>query len=110
MTDLELYDEQEVLAILLAKPQENAWELSGLKADLFRNPVHREIASALVEVRDSGKRVHWKRVRGELRRRRQREAWAFTGKLHWAGGPPWGLTAAMSRLVFRKANPGREAA
>lgn len=104
MNDLDLYDEQFALACLLEKPDENRWELDGITADLFRNPVHREIAEALIRVRDSGKRVHWRRVRWVLKAQGRIEARAFVRELVRHNGLHAGLTASISRLVYRKHN------
>jgi replicative DNA helicase len=104
VTDLDLYDEQFVLACLLKKPDANRWELDGLSADLFENPVHREIAEALIVVRNSGRFIHWRRVRGELRKRDRMEAFRFVRRMVNRNGLHWGLTAAMSRVIYRHAN------
>jgi replicative DNA helicase len=107
--DAQKYDEQLVLAILLAYPQANEWELSGLSPDLFRNPVHRLIATALCRARDSGRRVHWRRVRALLRKRGHACA-ADVETLVRAIGTSWGLTAAVSRLHRARAENTRRAA
>lgn len=104
MNDLDLYDEQFTLACLLERPDDNRWELDGLTADLFLNPVHREIALALIAVRDSGRRVHWRRVRRVLKARGQMEAREFVKVLVRRNGLHAGLTASVSRLVYRRAN------
>jgi hypothetical protein len=96
-----LYDEQLVLAALLAFPHENAWELSGLDASLFLTPTHRAIATAIVKVRNSGQRFHWKRVRRVLGRRHP--AAAFVEPLMTAIGTSCGMTAAISRMHARRA-------
>lgn len=105
----QMQDEQYALACLLTWPDENRWELDGLTADLFSHPVHRQIAEAILEVRNSGRRVHWRRVRGVLRKRVQREAWALVRPLTRAVGAPGLLTSTMSRLVYAQANHRRAA-
>lgn len=92
-----IVEEQTALAILLAYPEQNRWELDGLEADLFAEPVHRLIARALCEVRDSGRRVHWRRVAGELKRRGH-ACHADVRRLVGAIGTKAGLTLAVSRL------------
>lgn len=109
MTDLELYDEQFVLACLLEKPDENRWELDGLTADLFRWPAHHHIAQALIAVRDSGRRVHWRRVRRWLRQHRFDNAAEYVHPMVKHNGLHAGVTASISRLVYLKHN-GRDAA
>lgn len=91
-------DEQEVLACLLWAPQEHGWELDGLGSGLFVDPTCRQIAMALQELRDSGKRVHWRRVRRVLNQRRQGAAASLVEPLVKALGTRCGLTAAVSRL------------
>jgi hypothetical protein len=95
-----LYDEQLVLAALLAFPHENAWELSGLEAGLFLAPTHRAVANAICAVRDSGQTFHWKRVRRVLGRH---PAAAFVEPLMAAIGTSCGMTAAISRMHARRA-------
>lgn len=97
-------DEQYVLGSLLESPEQNRWELDGLTADLFTHPVHRQVAEALISVRNSGKRIHWRRVRRALRKREQREAWAMVRPLVNAIGSAAMLTATMSRLVYARAH------
>lgn len=103
MTDLELYDEQFVLACLLESPEENGWELSGLDPRIFVSPTCRQIAESLVRARDSGRRVHWRRVRRDLKSRRELAAHFLTGALVRRNGLHIGLTAAVSRLTQRAA-------
>ena len=107
MTDLELYDEQFVLSCLLDDPRGNEWELSGLSPSAFRDPTCRQVASALVRVRDSGRRVHWRRVRGDLRARRELAAHHLCGLLVRRAGLSWGLTAAVSRIIHRATRASR---
>ncbi len=91
-------DEQVVLASLLAWPQANGWELSGLDPRCFSVVSHRKIAEALCAVRDSGRRVHWRRVRVELKKRGASGLAGEVPRLVRAVGTSIGLTAAMSRL------------
>lgn len=96
-------DEQEVLAGLLWAPQLQVWELGGLREDLFADPTSRHVARALIAVRDSGRRVHWRRVRALLRRRGQDAAARLVEPLVRALGTRAGLTAAISRIHQRAA-------
>jgi replicative DNA helicase len=97
-------DEQYALVCLLVWPDENRWELDGLTADLFTLPAHRHVAEALLEVRNSGRRVHWRRVRRVLKRKGQRDAWDLVQPLMRAVGAPGLLTSTMSRLVHARAS------
>jgi replicative DNA helicase len=91
-------DEQLVLAALLESPDANRWELDGLEADLFSRPLHRQIAEALIHVRERAVRLHWKRVRVELRGRGKSAAASLVEPLVRALGTHAGLTQAMSNL------------
>ncbi len=94
-------DEQEVLACLLSAPHMHGWELGGLREDLFADPTTHRIAGALISVRDSGRRVHWRRVRALLRRRGEADAAWLVEPLVRSLGTRVGLTAAISRLYRR---------
>jgi replicative DNA helicase len=96
-------DEQYALACLLEHPDTNRWELDGLTADLFTHHAHRQVAEALIEVRNSGRRVHWRRVRRALKRKGQRDAWDLIRPVMRAVGSEAILTATMSRLVQARA-------
>lgn len=96
--DAQGQDEQLVLAALLWRPQENRWELDGLEADLFSRPPHRQIAEALIRLRDRGVCIHWRRVRVELRGNRREVAASIVEPLVRAIGSTLGLTAALSNL------------
>lgn len=90
-------DESFVLAQLLASPRINAWELAGIGPDLFEVPVHRTIATAICAIRDSGRRMHWRRV-GVKAGPRGSPARRLVRALHFRAGIEAGLTAAISRL------------
>jgi hypothetical protein len=91
-------DEQEVLACLLWAPNLQTWELGGLTESLFADPTCRQIARALIAVRDSGRYVHWRRVRVLLRSQKREAAASLVEPLVRAIGTRVGLTAAISRL------------
>jgi hypothetical protein len=96
------FDEQVVLATLLRWPRRNAWELGGLEADMFADADHRVIAQALCELRDSGRFVHWRRVKGLVKRRRPDLAFFVEG-LSRALGTDAGLSPAVARLHAARA-------
>lgn len=102
-------EEQVVLACLLWRPQANRWELDGLEADLFTRPVHRAIADALIAQRDSGRFVHWTRVRKRLRRAGNAVAAEHVEPLVRAIGTTLGLTVAVSRLHYAREHRRRAA-
>lgn len=97
-SDYRRQDEQWVLACLLWSPYENGWELDGLELALFVDPTCRQIAMALLELRDANRRIHWRRVRTVLRRRGHTAAAALVEPLVKAIGTRSGLTCAVSRL------------
>lgn len=90
-------DEAFVLSQLLAAPGINAWELAGIAPELFEVPVHRAIAAAICAVRDSGRRMHWRRV-GVRAGPRGSPARRLVRALYYRAGIEAGLTAAISRL------------
>lgn len=96
------YDEQLVLALLLDDPAAHAWELSGLDPLWFSVPLHRKVAAAICQVRDSGRRVHWRRV-GVAAGPSRSPARVLARALYYRAGASFGLTAAISRLQFAAA-------
>lgn len=90
-------DEAFVLSQLLAAPGLNAWEVQGIRPGLFEYPLHRAIAAAFCAVRDSGQRLHWRRV-GVRAGPRGSPARRLVRALRYRAGIEAGLTAAISRL------------
>ena len=91
------YAEQFILAHLLASPRLHAWEVGGLVPSMFSDEAHRLIAQALCDLRDQGRLIHWRRVSGLLKRRRQ-ACWRDIDTLRLKAGACVGLTAAISYL------------
>ncbi len=110
MIDAQAQDEQLVLAALLESPDANRWEIDGLEADLFIRPTHRRIAEAIVDLRDSGRSMHWRRVRIWLRKHGHRDAAVLVEPLVRALGTHCGLTAAISNLHKSRGERGRRCA
>lgn len=54
--------EQAVLSALMASPGRWWMELQDLSPQWFADPVHRQIASAIIRLRDRHRRIHWTRV------------------------------------------------
>lgn len=100
--EAQTYEEQLALACLLTDPRANRWELDGLAADLFVGPLTRQIAEALIAVRDSGRHVHWRRVRTELVRRHRLAAAGFIRDLRASIGTTCGLTQAVGYLTWAR--------
>lgn len=100
--EIQNYEEQLTLAILLVAPQANRWELDGLSLDLFVGFHARQVAEALIAVRDSGQRVHWRRVRRWLCQRGRRDASAFALDLWRSIGTAVGLTQSISYLTHAR--------
>lgn len=102
-----LMDEQLVLAALLDQPRANGWELAGIAPRLFAAKTHREIATALCEVRDSGETVSATSVFRALKGKGQTEAAGMVRPLVRAIGTSVGLTEAVSRLTYQAAQRDR---
>jgi len=110
MTELELYDEQEVLACLLWHPQQHAFELAEIRPEMFRVRVHQQIAHVLCGLRDSGVRVHWRRVRRILRAARLFEAAGFIEPMIASIGSSVFVHVPLANLIYRAAHPATRAA
>ena len=91
--------EQCVLTDLITQANDHAWELSGIRPEMWADKMNRQCAEALCRVRDSGHRVHARTVGWLLRHDKKAKA-QFKKMIRTSPGTHGSMTVYVSELVY----------